>query len=83
MDMRAMPPELAPLLDYLDQRFNAINQDMADLKESMSSLQRSVDGFARRADAYLQEMAVPTQRVERHERWLQEIARHLGLRLEL
>jgi len=69
-NMGAMTPDLAPLLDYLDKRFNAINQDMADLKESVSSLQRSVDGFARRADAYFQEMVVLTHRVERHERWL-------------
>ncbi len=78
-----MTTDFAPLIAYLDKRFDSIGGEMSDLKEGFASLQGSVDGFARRADAYFQEMVVLAHRVERHERWLQEIAKHLGMRLEL
>jgi len=82
-DWRIMTADFAPLIAYLDKRFDSMDREMSELKEGFSSLQGSVDGFAKRADAYFQEMVVLAHRVERHERWLQEIAKHLGMRLEL
>ena len=46
-----MTAEFAPLIAYLDKRFDSIEHDMSELKEGFSSLQGSVDGFAKRADA--------------------------------
>jgi hypothetical protein len=67
-----MTADLAPLIAYLDKRFDSIEHEMSELEEGFSSLQGSVDGFARRADAYIQEMVIlMTHRVERHERCLQ------------
>jgi hypothetical protein len=70
-----MSTDFAPLLAYLDKRFDTIEREMAELGDGFSVLQGSIDGFARRADAYFQEMVVLAHRVERHERWLQHTAK--------
>ena len=50
-----MTADFAPLVAYLDKRFDSMDREMSELKEGFSSLQGSVDGFARRADAYFQD----------------------------
>jgi hypothetical protein len=81
-NQRVMTADFAPLLAYLDKRFDSIERDMAELKDAFSSLQGSVDAYAKRADAYFQEMVVLTHTVQRHDRWLQQIAKQLGITLE-
>lgn len=78
-----MTPDLAPLLAHLEKSFNPIDQAMAELEDWVSPLESNVAGFARRADACFQEMVGLAHLLEPHERWLQKVARHLGLRLEL
>ena len=51
-------------------------------KEEFSSLQTAVDAYANRADAFFQEMVVLSHKVDRHEKWLQQIAEKLGIKLE-
>jgi hypothetical protein len=41
-----------------------------------------VDAYAKKADTYFQEMAALSHRLERHERWLQQLAEKVGVRLE-
>jgi len=53
-----------------------------EIKQSFSDLQTSVDVYAKKADKYFQEMVMLTHKVDRHEKWLQQIAEKLGLRLE-
>lgn len=52
------------------------------LTKSFSDLQSAVDKFAKKADAYFQEMLVLAHKVERHEKWLHQIAEKLGVKLE-
>lgn len=56
--------------------------DFAQLEKMFSELQTSVDAYAKKADGYFQEMLVLSNKVNRHEKWLQEIANKLGLKLE-
>ncbi|MEW6336258.1 MAG: hypothetical protein AB1625_02540 [Acidobacteriota bacterium] len=65
-----MGPDTAYLIEYLEKRFGAIEQQIADLKSGFDVLKASVDAHAKRADAYFQEMVVLTHTVHRHERWL-------------
>ena len=53
-----------------------------ELKEDFRNLQSSVDAYAKRADAYFQEMVMLTHKVDRHEKWIQQIAEKLGVKLE-
>jgi hypothetical protein len=84
-----MTQDLTRLIEYLDRRFGAIDEQlgavgrrMEELRSEFDVLQTSVDAYAKRADAYFQEMVVLTHTVHRHERWLQQIARQLGITLE-
>ena len=60
----------------------ATKTDLEKLDEQFSILQTAVDGYAKKADAYFQEMVVLANKVNRHEKWLQQIANKLGLNLE-
>ena len=61
--------------EEIDQRFNEMRQDF-------STLQSAVDRYAKRADAYFQEMVALSHQVKRHERWIQQLAEKLGIKLE-
>jgi hypothetical protein len=77
-----MNPDFAPLLDYLEKRFDRIESRIDELSQGFSTLQAAVDSYAKRADAYFQEMVALSHKVERHERWLHQIAEKLGVKLE-
>jgi len=51
-------------------------------KEEFSSLQTAVDNYAKKADTFFQEMVMLARKVDRHEKWIQQIAEKLGIKLE-
>lgn len=51
-------------------------------KEDINILQISVDAYAGKADKYFQEMTMLSEKVNRHDKWLLQIAEKLGLKLE-
>ena len=51
-------------------------------REDFSLLQTSVDIYAGKADKYFQEMLLLANKVDRHEKWLHQIAGKLGVTLE-
>lgn len=53
-----------------------------EIKKDFSNLQTSVDAYANKADTYFQEMVMLTHKVDRHEKWIQQIADKLGVKLE-
>ncbi len=54
------------LVQYSDKKFSTV----------------AVDNYAKRAYAYFQEMVMLSHQVDRHERWLEEIADKVGLKLK-
>jgi len=60
----------------------ATKKDLDELKQDFVNLQTSVDSYAKRADAYFQEMVVLSHKVDRHEKWIQQLATKLGIKLE-
>jgi len=56
--------------------------DLEGLKEDFRNLQTSVDAYAKKADGYFQEMLMLSHKVDRHEKWLLQIADKLGIKLE-
>lgn len=59
--------------------FEAFREEM---RESFSDLETSVDAYAKKADTYFQEMLILSHKVNRHEKWIQQIAERLGIKLE-
>jgi len=53
-----------------------------EYRRDFSNLQTSVDAYAAKADKYFQEFLMLAQKVDRHERWIQQIADKLGIKLE-
>ncbi|MFA6474427.1 MAG: hypothetical protein WCV85_06145 [Patescibacteria group bacterium] len=78
--------EITQLIDGLSNAF-ATKQDLADtekrLDEKVSSLISSVDAYAKKADTFFQELVVQVHRVDRHEKWIKQIADKLGVPLQI
>jgi len=53
-----------------------------ELRKSFSDLQTSVDAYAKKADTYFQEMVMLSHKVDRHEKWIKQLADKLGTKLE-
>ena len=45
-------------------------------------MQTSVDEYAKKADTYFQEMVMLAHKVDRHEKWLHQVAEKLGIKLD-
>ena len=41
-----------------------------------------IDAYAKKADAYFQEMVMLSHKVDRHEKWIKQLADKLGIKLE-
>lgn len=53
-----------------------------ELKEEFSKLYTAIDGYAKKVDAFAQEMIMLAHKVDRHEKWIHQIAEKLGVKLE-
>lgn len=51
-------------------------------KKDVNDLLNAVDAYAKKADTYFQEMVALAHKVDRHEKWIQQIAEKLGVKLE-
>lgn len=51
-------------------------------KENFNELMMSIDAYATKVDTYSQEMTMLTGKVNRHDKWLLQIAEKLGIKLE-
>ena len=77
-----MKEDFSELVEYLDEKFGKVDSDFKELKENFDLLQKSVDAYAVKADKYFQEMTMLSEKVNRHDKWLLQIAEKLGLKLE-
>mgnify|MGYP001597787320 CR=1 FL=1 len=77
-----MNNDFSQLITYLDEKFNAVDARLDHVEQSFSDLQGSVDAYAKKADTYFQEMAAMRHAISRHEEWLQQIAKKVGLKLD-
>lgn len=53
-------------------------QDFEELRKDFARLATGVDTYAKKADTYFQEMVMLSHKVDRHEKWLQQIAGKMG-----
>jgi len=60
------------------------NEKISNLatKEDINKVLTAVDAYGKKADTYFQEMVMLSRKVDRHERWLHQIADKLGIKLE-
>ncbi|HCC60333.1 MAG: hypothetical protein A2402_01540 [Candidatus Staskawiczbacteria bacterium RIFOXYC1_FULL_37_43] len=77
-----MKEDFTELVEYLDEKFGKVAEDFKELKDNFNLLQNSVDAYAVKADTYFQEMTMLSEKVNRHDKWLLQIAEKLGIKLE-
>jgi len=53
-----------------------------EMRKDFSDLQISVDAYAKKADTYFQEMLMLSNKVNRIEKWMHEIAEKVGVELK-
>ena len=77
-----MSQDFSELIKYLDEKFTDVNQKFNKLEKSFTDLQSSVDNYAKRADTYFQEMVMLSHKVDKLEKWVNQIADKVGVKLE-
>ena len=65
----------------LDAKIGELKENKAD-KSDINELMNAIDAYAKKADTYFQEMVMLSRKVDRHERWFQQVAEKIGLKLE-
>ena len=93
-DQKELVEYLDKKFNKIDDRFNTlpkvfatreeiITRTMFDgLKADFNDLQTSVDAYAKKADKFFEELLMLSHKVDRHEKWLQQIATKLDIKLE-
>jgi len=61
------------------EEFNSFRDEY---REDFSKLQTAVDNYAKKANDYYQEMVMMNQKLNRHEKWILQIADKLNIKLE-
>lgn len=77
-----MDKDFSELIQYLDDKFIHIDKRFEEVKDDFVNLQTSVDAYAKKADTYFQEMVALAHKIDRHEKWLHQLAEKLGIKLE-
>jgi len=77
-----MNQNFSELIEYLDEKFTHVDERFDEMKKDFIDLQTSVDTYAKKADDYFKEMVALSHKVDRHERWIHQIAEKLGVKLE-
>jgi len=72
----------------IDEKFISIDEKLEDLRENkadksdVNNLLNAIDSYAKKADTYFQEMVMLAHKVDRHEKWICQIAEKLNIKLE-
>ena len=61
--------------------FNSATENLAT-KEDINNLATAVDEYAKKAEDFFQELVMLSHKVDRHEKWLLQIAEKIGVKLE-
>ncbi|MDO8633487.1 MAG: hypothetical protein Q7K38_03015 [Candidatus Wildermuthbacteria bacterium] len=77
-----MNKDFSELITYLDDKFGSVDKRFESIDKKFDELLTSVDAYAQKADTYFQEMVMLAHKVDRHEKWFQQIAEKLGIKLE-
>ena len=59
-----------------------LKQDMGSLRESVHALITSIDRLAKAIEDMHQEFLAVSGKVDRHEKWIHQMAEKLGIKLE-
>lgn len=70
------------IVKLLDPKFKAIDMRFDEQDKRIDTLTVTVDAYAKKADDYMQEMLMLSHKVDRLERWIQQMSAATGVKLE-
>ena len=70
------------LLDEILINRKDLEESRQEVREEFSKLYSAIDNYAKKADTYFQEMVMLSHKVDRNEKWIQQLADKLGIKLE-
>ncbi len=75
--------EFTKLFKYMQKEFKSLNSrlDNTSSKEDMNKLITTLDAYAKQSETYMQEMLAISNKVDRLERWINQIAEQTDIRL--
>lgn len=53
-----------------------------EYRKDFSNLQTFVDSYAKKSDKFFEELVMLAHKVDRHEKWIHQLAEKLGIKLE-
>lgn len=76
--------EFTKLFKYMQDEFDKINSKLENTatKDDLNRLTGAVDSYAKKVDDYTQEMLMLAHKVDRLEKWINQIAASTGVKLE-
>jgi len=69
-------------LEEFDQFRNEVKQEFSSLREVVQALSLAIDKLVKAVEDLSQEYVMITLKVDRHEKWLHQVAEKLGIKLE-
>jgi len=91
-----MNKDYSELIEYLDEKFSKTDAELSDIKEDVKDLKQdigalresvqaltvSVDKLVKAVENLRQEYVAITAKIDRHEKWIQQIAEKVGVDLK-
>jgi hypothetical protein len=76
--------EFTKLYNYMQTEFKKINSTLEQTatKDELNGLTGAVDAYAKKVDDYTQEMLMLAHKVDRLEKWINQIASKTGVKLD-
>lgn len=72
---------MSQFAESVDKRFDDHDEEFRKLNKKYDHLLNTIDGFLGRIDKYETELAVRDHKIERLERWIEQIAKTTGVKL--
>lgn len=69
------------LFKYLDKRFDEVRGEIADVRADVQRVYGSLDAVLKNQEREEQERLALSQQVDRHERWIEQLAHTTGTKL--
>lgn len=73
---------LKTFMDQVDRRFNEVERELVELKESHNRLLNTIDGFIGRIDRYETEMTARDNQFAKLLEWARKVSEKTGIPLE-
>jgi Skp family chaperone for outer membrane proteins len=70
------------LFKYFDKRFDHMEKRFDNLQDKFHDLQSTVDAYAKQVEIYHQESIARDAHVDRLQRWIEQVAKKTGVKLE-